>query len=489
MKKTSKISLILLFIILFAFTNCRHTETDNETYTRIDSYLSELEKVGFNGSVLVYLNQEQIISKGYGFTNVENQIANSPTTIYDIGSITKQFTATAILKLEMQSKLSTEDRLPKFFDNVPKDKENITIHDLLRHQSGLISNVGGDYEKISDEEFLKEVFSSKLEFEVGKGFGYSNVGYSLLAMIIEKVSGQDYETYLYKELWKPAQMEMTGYSRPRFDANKIAVGYFRNDSIWGKPTDKEWNKTSPYWHLKGNGGILSTTEDLFKWDVALKSDQILSEEVKQKLYHPKLRENESANSIYAYGWDVNQTERMTTEVWHNGSNRIFYADFLRYIDENITLIMLTNKSHPNFNNLCFDISKIIFNPTFNPEIPIHDNTQNRNFTNHILKTIDDFGLEKAKEEFNKRDESVNLLEFMMRDEGFDHIDNNQPKVAMLIFEMNVYAYPNSAKALQGLGEGHMETGNKEMALKYFRQSLSINPYSNFVNRMIKELEK
>src|SRR5690606_35365647 len=233
----------------------------------------------------------------------------------------------------------------------------------------------------------------------------------------------------------------------------------------------------------------STTKDLFKWDVALKSDLILSEEAKQKLYHPKLRENESENSIYAYGWDVTQTDRNTTEVWHNGSNRIFYADFLRYIDENITLIMLTNKSHQNFNNLCFDISKMIFNPTFNPEIPIHDNIQNRNFTKHILKTIDDFGLEKAKEEFNKRDEGVNLLEFLMRDEGFDHIDNKQPKIAMLIFEMNVYAYPNSAKALQGLGEGHMETGNKEMALKYFRQSLSINPYNNFVNRMIKELEQ
>lgn len=489
MKKTSQISTLLLFIILFAFTNCKQTKTDSITYTRIDSYLSELQKVGFNGSVLIFIDGEPLISKGYGFTNIEKQIANSPATVYDIGSITKQFTATAILKLEMLGKLSTEDKLSKYFDSITEDKENITIHDLLRHQSGLISNVGGDYEKISDEEFLKEVFSSKLKFEVGKGFGYSNVGYSLLAMIIEKVSEQDYEAYLYKELWKPAQMEMTGYSRPHFDRNKIAVGYYRNDSIWGKPTDKEWNNTSPYWHLKGNGGILSTTEDLYKWDLALKSNLILSKEAKQKLYHPKLRENESANSIYAYGWDVTQTERMTTEVWHNGSNRIFYADFLRYIDEDITLIMLTNKSHPNFNNLCFDLSKMIFNPTFTPEIPFHDNIQNRNFTNHILKTINDFGLEKAIEEFNKRDKNINLLEFMMRDEGFGYIDNHQPNVAMLIFEMNVYAYPNSAKALQGLGEGHMETGNKEMALKYFRQSLKINPYSNFVNRMIKELEK
>src|SRR5690606_17577121 len=102
MKKTSQISTILLFIILFAFTNCRHKKTDSITYTRIDNYLSELEKVGFNGSVLVSIDGEPIISKGYGFTDIENHIANSPATVYDIGSITKQFTATAILKLEIQ---------------------------------------------------------------------------------------------------------------------------------------------------------------------------------------------------------------------------------------------------------------------------------------------------------------------------------------------------------------------------------------------------
>jgi CubicO group peptidase (beta-lactamase class C family) len=484
-----QISTILLILILFISASCKQTKTNNATKTKVDNYLSELEKLGFNGSVLVSINEELTTSKGYGFSNIEKQIANSPATIFDIGSVTKQFTATAILKLEMQSKLSTEDKLSKFFNNVPRDKENITIHDLLRHQSGLISNVGGDYDKVSEEDFLNKVFSSKLQFGVGEAFSYSNVGYSLLAMIIEKVSSQDYETYLYKELWKPAKMEMTGYSRPLFDTSLIAIGYYSNDSIWGKPTEKEWNNASPYWHLKGNGGILSTTEDLYNWDVALRSDLILSKEAKQKLYHPKLRDDESENSIYGYGWDVSQTDRMTTQVWHNGSNRIFYADFLRYIDENITLIMLTNKSHQNFNNLCFDVSKMIFNPNFKPEIPIPDNSLNRNFTSLILRTIEDYGLEKAKEEFNKRDEDVNLLEFMMREAGFNHIDNNQPNIAILIFEMNVYAHPKSAKALQGLGEGHMETGNIEMALKYFKQSLAINPNSIFVYEMIKELEK
>ena len=96
------------------------------------------------------MNGEMIISKGYGFSDQEKKIYNTPKTIFDIGSITKQFTATAILKLEMQGKLSTDDSLAKYFDQVPADKANITLHDLLRHQSGLTSNVGGDFEKIND---------------------------------------------------------------------------------------------------------------------------------------------------------------------------------------------------------------------------------------------------------------------------------------------------------------------------------------------------
>lgn len=486
MKRTST---ALLILALFICTNFSAGKKNSSTYAKIDNYLSELGKVGFNGSVFIALNQSEIISKGYGFSNIEKKIKNAPTTIFDIGSLTKQFTATAILRLAMQGRLSTDDKLSKFFNNIPKDKANITIHDLLRHQSGLISNVGGDYDKITEEDFLDKVFLSKLKLGVGEAFSYSNVGYSLLAMIIEKVSGQDYETYLYKELWQPAKMETTGYTRPGFDTNLIAVGYYRNDSAWGKPTGKEWNKSEPYWHLKGNGGILSTTEDLYKWDKALKTELILSKEAKQKLYHPKLRSDETETSIYAYGWDVSQTDRMTIQVWHNGSNHIFYADFLRYIDEDITLIMLNNKSHPNFNNLCFDVSKMIFNSNFLPEIPIPDNTENRTFTDHILKTIEDFGLEKAKKAFKNRKKHVSLLEFMMRDAGFNYLDNKQPDLAMLVFTMNVYAHPKSAKALQGLGEGYMETDNKEMALKYFKQSLSINPNSIFVNKMVHELEK
>ncbi len=113
----------LLTLALFIFTSCSQIKKDNEIIQRVDGYLTELEKIGFYGSKLVEMNGDKMISKGYGFRNKERQIKNSFNTIYDIGSVTKQFTATAILKLEMQGKLSTEDKLSKFFNNVQKTKK------------------------------------------------------------------------------------------------------------------------------------------------------------------------------------------------------------------------------------------------------------------------------------------------------------------------------------------------------------------------------
>lgn len=365
----------MIAALLFCNSIPAQVENSTEKTNRIDTYLSELEKAGLSGAVLIELNGDKVISEGYGFSDQAKSIKNEPATVFDIGSITKQFTATAILKLEMEGKLSTDDKITLYFEHVPPDKAAITIHDLLRHQSGLQSVVGRDYDKISEAEFLDTVMNSNRRFDTGTRFSYSNIGYSLLAMIIEKVSGQAYETYLYENLWKPPGMEMTGYSRPAFDENMIATGYSEEGEVWGKPTEKAWDGTAPFWHLRGNGGILSTTEDLYKWHKALMGEEILSKEAKDKLYHPRIRrEEKNARAIYAYGWDVTQTKRKTRRVGHNGTNNIFYADFMRYIDENVTLIMLLNKPYPmNIERLNIELSKVIFEKNYQPAIPIPDN--------------------------------------------------------------------------------------------------------------------
>jgi CubicO group peptidase (beta-lactamase class C family) len=484
-----RITQLLIVLLLLAQAAPGQNAGAPSTKQRIENYLTALEGVGFQGSVLVALRGEVLLSKGYGFLDRQAASRNSVEAIYDIGSITKQFTAAAILKLEMEGKLSTEDPLSKYFPDLPADKKNITLHDLLRHQSGLIGNIGGDYEKISEEEFVRQVFASALRFEVGSAFSYSNIGYSLLAMIIEKVSGHSYEMYLYENLWKPARMETTGYTRPDFSARDIAVGYDQDDKAWGRPIDRAWDHTAPYWHLKGNGGILSTIGDMYKWHVALLGDDILSAEAKRKLYTPRLRVGENDKSYYAYGWDISKTDRNTTQAWHNGTNHIFYADIAHYLDEDAALIMLSNKFHPNFNGLNRELSRIIFDEHYSPETPVADNESNRLFTRRIIAALDSSGLQQAKAEYQRKGEQESLLEFMMRDEGFSRLDDGRPEEAMRLFEMNVFVHPASSRALQGLAEGYMETGKDAPALEFFRRSLHINPDNPFVKDMIRKLEK
>lgn len=477
-------------MILFFYTTSFAQQKNLTKITKqIETYITELEKVGFSGTVLVELDGKKVISRGYGFSDKANALKNTPSTIFGIGSITKQFTATAILKLEMQGKLTVNDKISKYFENVPSDKNDITIHDLLRHQSGLVSNVGNDYEKISQAEFVDTLMNSILRFEVGTRFSYSNIGYSLLGIIIEKVSGKTYEDYLYENLWKPAKMEMTGYSRPKFDKSKIAVGYYKDDRVWGKPSEKNWDKIAPYWHLSANGGILSTTEDLYKWHKALLGELILNKEAKIKLYHPKIRTEENYNSIYAYGWDVSQTNRKTNRVWHNGTNNIFYSDFMRFIDEKTTLIFMSNKSNRDLDQLNFEVAKIIFEKNYSPIIPIAYNETNQKFSQKIINIILSKGLEVAKLEYKSRPAKTDILENIINSKGYEVLSQRKYEEAISIFTMNTIAYPKSFNAFDSLGEAYMNKGDKTLAITNYEKSLQLDPTNGNASEMIKKLKQ
>ncbi len=285
-------AMVATLVSLLGTRVCAHIDPDLEAdqpITTVRAYLDTLERAGFSGAVLVEFHGNKVISEGYGYSDVLHGRRNSSQTVFDIGSVTKQFTAAAILKLEMEGRLSTDDKLSRFFKAVPGDKSEITIHHLLRHSSGLQSTIGGDYDSITAADFIDSVMRSPLIFTCGAAFSYSNIGYSLLAMIIERVSGVPYETFLYENLWRPAGMEQTGYRHPKFDEGLTAIGYHNDDRIWGRPTEKRWDADGPYWHLKGNGGILSTVEDLFRWNQALSTGKVLSEHAKTKMYHPRLK--------------------------------------------------------------------------------------------------------------------------------------------------------------------------------------------------------
>lgn len=480
--------LILAITVCSSFAQKKITTPTTESVGKVEAYLAAIEKAGYQGSVLVAVKRQKPISKGFGLRNASGQLKNTPDTVFDIGSITKQFTAAAIMKLETQGKLNTDDKLTKYFDNVPTDKAEITLHDLLRHSSGLPSGVGGDYEPISEKEFIDKVLQAPLRFKSGTAFSYSNIGYSLLGMVIEKVSGQSYEQYLYENLWKPAGMETTGYSRPHFNSALISTGY-RDDEEWGKPNSKPWEKGAPYWHLKANGGVLSTTGDMYKWHRALLSDKILSKATKEKYHHPKLRDGEDAKRYYGYGWGMITTNRNTVFATHNGTNRVFYSDMYRFIDEDIAIIMLSNKAHSSFRESGREIARIIFEAAYIPNIPAPENKANRDFTSAMIETVLTKGIAEVKQAYAKRQKGVELIERVINGKGYEFIEAKKHKQAVDIFTLNTIAYPHSANAFDSLGEAHMEAGNKALAIENYRKSLSLNPENVNAEEMLERLNK
>lgn len=321
---------------------------------KIDRWLASAD---FRGSVLVAHRGEVLIRKGYGLADRENGVPYGPDTVFSIGSITKQFTAAAILKLETQGKLSVEDSISKYLSGVPEDKRAITLHQLLTHTSGLESDFAGDYDAVGRDEYVKRILGSKLRSKPGEAFFYANSGYSLLGAIVEIVSGKGYEEFLRENLFLPAGMRDTGYKLPKWATERIAVGY-RDGKRWGRITEKPWAADGPYWALRANGGIESTLDDMLRWHAALQGEAVLSAAVKEKMYARYVREGAGADSFYGYGWSLVDTPYGGRLVEHNGGNGVFYADFLRFVDEDFVVILSTNDSTVRGARISHDVARL-----------------------------------------------------------------------------------------------------------------------------------
>lgn len=312
--------------------------------TNINRYLSAMEAIGFSGAIIVSNGDEVVLRKGYGLADRESRRPYTPTTVQSHGSITKQMTGAAILLLESRTELSVDDSIAAYFDDVPEDKQDITIHQLLTHSSGLPGGVGSDDEPIGARAYIDRVMGEPLQFNPGTDYAYSNVGYALLGIIVEQVSGKGYEQFLREELLLPAGLAETGYVLPDWDPGRLGVGY-RHGKKWGLVYERGWLKDGPGWHLRANGGLHTTADDMYMWFKNTFRDQgVLNREIVNRWTTGYTTESNGV-SRYGYGWVVNETE-WGPMISHSGSNRIFSADFVWlpekklffYIQGNTTLI-------------------------------------------------------------------------------------------------------------------------------------------------------
>ncbi len=315
----------------------------------LDDYLSRCAAFGFSGAVLVESNGTLLLVKGYGLAERETQRANTPDTLFDIGSLTKQFTATAILRLEQEGQLSTGDTLAKFFKEAPPDKAKVQLQHLLTHTSGLPRGIASVGSELQDRAALvRTLLAAPLESKPGTNFSYSNLGYDLLGVIVELAAGVPYEDYLREKLFAPAHMSSTGFRKDgRLPAALAARGYksppqpdLPGSTLRGE-TETRWEPTLATegwysWGLRGAGGVLTTLADLRSWQQALDAGTILKPGQRDKLFKPGLGD-------YACGWYVLKTERGSTWIEHGGSTENgFECKFTRFPDQKLLILALGN---------------------------------------------------------------------------------------------------------------------------------------------------
>jgi CubicO group peptidase (beta-lactamase class C family) len=289
----------------------------------------------FSGSILIAQDGEVLLSRGYGSADRELGISNTPQTRFFVGSVTKQFTAMAILILQSQGRLNVQDPICRYIKDCPADWEDITIHHLLTHTSGITPMVGNSGSlPITPAGLLALFKDSPLDFQPGERFNYSNCGYWVLGTIIEQVSGQSYEAFVQQWILEPLGMHDSGFDQ---DANGLAVGYV--DQYTAAPAEVSDSSFS-----YSAGALYSTLEDLYRWDQALYTDQLIPQDLLDQMFAPLINVSPDVigSEAYGYGWIV-QDDLGRQLVWHGGAIEGFRAAIFRYPDERITIIILSNQ--------------------------------------------------------------------------------------------------------------------------------------------------
>lgn len=350
-------ALVAASLLAFDARGAEVLPSEIEIHRNADEYMTAKTAAGlFTGVVLIAREGEAIFAKGYGFANAEWRVPNGTKTKFRLGSITKQFTATLVMQLQQARKLSVQDAICKYLEPCPESWEPITIHHLLSHTSGIPSYTDDpsyvkDMGLAKTREDIVATFRDKpLEFTPGEEFRYSNSGYFLLGVIVERVAGKSYEGALKDMILAPLGMDDSGYDRHDTVLAQRASGYRpEGDGLANAEyLDMSW----PY----AAGAMYSTVEDLLKWDKALYEDVVLPRSALETMWTPN-------KGRYGYGWQIATPSPITANrsaVYHGGGINGFATTILRYTQERITVVVLANLEIAPVETIAHDLSAIAF---------------------------------------------------------------------------------------------------------------------------------
>jgi CubicO group peptidase (beta-lactamase class C family) len=351
----------VLLIVLLLFVCSGHTQAQ-DILGNWDRYLDAQEEVNhLMGSVLVAQKGKLLLRKSFGMADVEHDVPNTPQTKFRIGSLTKQFTAAAVLLLQERGLLDVHDPIGKYIEDAPESWAGITIHHLLRHTSGVPNFT--DFPDYLDtwtlpsrpDKTILRLRDKPLDFAPGTKFAYSNSGYIMLALIIENASGMSYGEFLRQNVFDPIGMKDSGHDDSAAILKHRASGY-----IWGE----NGLEHAPYCDMDlptGGGDIYSTVDDMNKWDRALYTNSLLSDQSREAMFT-------KGEAGYAYGWGIG--DLFGSVHCHAGGINGFAAQIIRYPERDIFVIILCNQENSPVVQIGRDLMAIFFGQNY--ELPKHE---------------------------------------------------------------------------------------------------------------------
>ena len=476
----------LLSVLLSLGVSCQSSNgsttnlVDSNKEKQFDELINRYVENGkFNGSVLVAKQGDLVYKKGFGYANMEWEIPNQSDTKFRLASVSKQFTALLILQLVEQNKVDLHVPISTYLSDYPKEKGDlISIHQLLIHTSGVPELDFDRTKKHSPKELMQTFAHADLLFTPGERYDYSNSGYILLGLIIEQATGKTYEEILQEYILEPLQMNNTGYDHHNVLLRNKASGYKK--ALGGYQYANFIHMSVPY----SAGGLYSTAEDLFKWDRALYSDQLLPKVYMNLLFDGYIKEG--VRSYYGYGWSIGEifignTTESVKAIHHDGVINGFTSFIVRMPETESLVVLLNNTGRAPLHQMVKDITGILFDVSY--DVP------KKSLTNAVADYIDQNGISKGKLFFNEAKDSDEyyLSENEMNILGYSLLVSDRLNDAVGIFHLNVEAFPKSFNVYDSYGEALMKLGYKESAIKNYEKSLELNPNNENAKKMLSRL--
>jgi CubicO group peptidase (beta-lactamase class C family) len=444
-----------------------------ELAEKIDAVMTEFSRLDlFSGAVLVAEGGDIVYAEAFGEANKDHHVANILETRFNIGSIGKTFTGVAIMQLVERGKLELTAPVVHYLPDFPYG-EGITIHHLLSHTSGMYNYMAHpEYQatkaglrNISD--FLPLIYDQQLVFDTpGERFAYSNSGIVVLGAVIEKVSGQPYAQFIRENILAPAGMTDTGINFWDQIVPNRAMGYTKGLS--GGFTAAIF-QVPP---ASADGGIETTVLDMLKFDRALYGNTLLGEASKAKMFTPNLEG-------YGYCWRI-ANEGGHRSIGHGGGAPGVSASFMRYPDDDVTIIVLSNYTD-GAQQPAQTLEAIVFGePYAVPQPPLGEVLYR---TMKAGGVIDAEGIEAMIERdgYELRSSApLNLL-------GYQLLGDGEVNMAIAVFEVNVSHFPEDPNCYDSLAEAYLLKGDRERAIMLYKQAIEVDPSFENSRRMLEQL--